>query len=80
MKQTEQFPPKDVQCKCGNVLTLDKQSDWCTKCVRKVFYHQKEQRRHQFNTIYLVVMALAIVFFLVYAFTEMVIIPMSYLK
>jgi len=80
MVQAKKPPPKDVQCKCGNILTLEKPSDWCTKCVRKVFYDPKDARWHQANRIYLVTVALITVFFLVYAFMELVIIPMSKLK
>ena len=77
MAQHEQLTPKDVKCKCGNVLTLDKKSDWCTKCVRKVFYDPKDQRRHTINNIYMRVLAVSIMFFLIYVFFELIITPMS---
>lgn len=80
MALTVKMPPKDVQCQCGNILTLEKPSDWCTKCVRKVFYDPKDARKHKINRIYVVTMALVTVFFLIYTFTELVLIPMSHLE
>ena len=77
MAQTEQFPPKDVQCKCGNVLTIEKRSDWCTKCARKVFYHKKDRRWNKINNIYLGITVIGIMSFLAYVFIKLILIPVS---
>ena len=74
------LPPKDVQCTCGNVITLQENSDWCTKCANKVFYDEKDQRRHRFHKYYTWVIILSVITFLTYIFIELLFEPVLNLK
>ncbi|CAB5105211.1 hypothetical protein D3OALGA1CA_4811 [Olavius algarvensis associated proteobacterium Delta 3] len=66
-------PPVDVTCKCGNVVQIEKERTWCTKCGHVVYVDPKQQRRHKLNIWYLSVMFIGTVFFLVYVYLELII-------
>lgn len=80
MGQLKGLPPKDVRCTCGNVITLEENSDWCKKCANKVFYNEKDQRRHRFHKIYVWAAILSVITFLTYVFIELIFVPVSHLK
>lgn len=67
--------PKTVTCRCGNALEMTQESDWCTKCARKVFYEDKDQRLHYWHNLYILGVVLAVVTFLAYVFLELLITP-----
>ncbi len=76
MGQRKKLPPKEVRCACGNVLTLEEKSDWCTKCAHKVFYDVKDQRRYRLHNIYTIGMILSVITFLTYVFIELIAVPL----
>ncbi len=63
--------PKTVECQCGNRIEMTQESDWCTKCVHKVFYDEKDQRRHRWDTLYMYGAILAVVSLLTYIFVAL---------
>ena len=67
--------PKTVECQCGNAIEMTQESDWCTQCANKVFYEEKDQRRHRWNSIYIYGIVLAVVTFLTYVFLELIVKP-----
>jgi hypothetical protein len=68
----EKLPPKQVQCKCGHVFTIDQKRKWCEKCAKPVFYDQKEKRSYQIYTLAVYGSILGVVTFLTYIFIEMI--------
>lgn len=71
-----EFPPKDVQCKCGNQLTVDSVRTWCEKCGKPVYYNPKDQNKHKLNNYYISILILAAIAFLGYIFMEMIAVPL----
>ena len=70
------LPAKDVACDCGNILTLNRKRDWCTKCGQPVFYNPKDKKWHKINKIYILAMFAAVICFVTYLFFEMIAIPL----
>ena len=66
------YPPKTVTCKCGNEVTVDRRRIWCLKCGDPVYYHQKEQKWHRINTIYVYVAFVAVILLVAYFFIELI--------
>ena len=66
------YPPKEVTCKCGNPLTLDRRRVWCPKCGQPTYYHEKEQRWHKINSLYVYVIFVAVILMIAYFFIEMI--------
>ena len=67
---------KQVECACGNSFTTQKFKSWCEKCCRPVFYHEKDKRKHQLNTYYVITMLVMVLMFITYLFVEMIAEPM----
>ncbi len=67
--------PKTVTCRCGNPIVMTEESDWCTKCVRKVYYHEKEQRSHRWDNMYIFGVIVVVITFLAYVFLELIVTP-----
>ena len=70
------LPPKEVQCPCGHVTTLELRKLRCIKCGKFVFYDEKEKRRHKNAQVYAVVMLAAAIGILTYLFIEMIVTPL----
>jgi hypothetical protein len=66
------YPPKSVTCKCGNQLTVDRRRVWCTKCGQPVYYHEKDQRWHRINALYIYVIFVSVILLVAYFFIEMI--------
>lgn len=69
------LPPKPVQCMCGRETVLEQESDWCMGCARKIFYEEKDQRRHKFHNLYIYGVMIAVITFLAYVFLELIVRP-----
>jgi DNA-directed RNA polymerase subunit RPC12/RpoP len=67
--------PKTVTCQCGKTIEMTEESDWCTHCASKVFYHEKDQRRHKWHNLYIFGVILGVITFLTYVFIELIITP-----
>lgn len=67
---------KQVKCKCGEVVSLDKKKTWCDKCGRPVFYDPKDAKKHKYNTIYIITLLVSAFTFLTYLFLEMIASPL----
>jgi hypothetical protein len=63
---------KEVACKCGNVLTVEGERAWCSKCGQPVYTDPKKQKRHRLNSLYLTVLFIGTITFLVYIYLELV--------
>lgn len=68
--------PKMVACKCGHTFETTLHKSWCQKCCRPVFYHEKDQRKHQISNYYLITMMAMALMFVVYLFVEMIASPL----
>jgi hypothetical protein len=77
---TMSLPPKDVQCKCGNTIRLEKKTDWCTKCCTKVFYDPKDQKKAKISAIYMYTVIIGVIFFIAYVFVELIAKPIMTIK
>lgn len=66
------FEPRQKQCACGNSLTVDRKRVWCTQCGKPVYYHDKDQKKHTLNSLYMGALIVATVLFLVYMFIELI--------
>jgi hypothetical protein len=75
-KMTNNLVPKLVECKCGHTFESSKHKSWCEKCCRPVFYHSKDQRRHQLSSYYLITMMISAMVFVTYLFLEMIAKPL----
>ena len=73
---TNNLELKIVQCKCGHAFESSKHKSWCEKCCRPVFYHAKDQRRHQLSNFYLITMMVTAIVFVGYLFLEMIAKPL----
>lgn len=71
-----EFPPKEVECKCGNRLTVDSVRSWCEKCGNPVYYHAKDQKKYKLNNYYICLLLLAAIAFLGFVFMEMIAVPL----
>lgn len=67
---------KTVQCKCGNSFESNRYKAWCQKCCRPVFYHAKDQRRHQWNNYYMITIMATAILFVTYLFVEIIAKPL----
>ena len=76
-EQKMSFPPKEVQCKCGNQLVVDGFRTWCEKCANPVYYHAKDQNKHKWNNYYISGLILAAIAFLGFVFIELIAIPLT---
>ncbi len=74
------LPPKKITCTCGHVMELTQSSDWCTKCVKKVYYHTKDRHKNKLNGIYIIFIIVMVFGFLTYIFTEMIAGPLMILE
>jgi predicted nucleic acid-binding Zn ribbon protein len=74
------LPPKEATCDCGHTITLEKQYEWCEKCMHKIFYHQKDKRRDKINTYYIYAVIVAVILFLGFVFTELIAVPLLMIK
>ena len=68
--------PKDVQCACGHITTLQTRKLLCIKCGKYVFYDSSEKRRHRLNTLYVITMLALAAGFVTYLFIEMIAEPL----
>ena len=73
---TSNLIQKTVQCKCGHEFETTKHKSWCEKCCRPVFYHTRDQRRHQWSNYYLISMMVSAAVFVTYLFLEMIAKPL----
>lgn len=67
--------PKEIKCECGNSLIIERESDWCLKCGKKVFYNAKARRADKLNSYYMYSLIILVGFFITYAFIELVVGP-----
>lgn len=74
------LPPKKITCSCGHVMELTQSSDWCTKCVTKVYYHRKDRHKNKLNGVYIVSVIVLVFGFLTYIFLEMIAGPLMILE
>ncbi|MFH1155516.1 MAG: hypothetical protein V1793_17050 [Pseudomonadota bacterium] len=72
-----EFKPIEKECKCGNVVVVDRQRVWCTECAKPVYYKDKEQKKHTINSVYMGFIILCTVLFLAYIFIEMIVRPLT---
>ncbi len=63
---------KEITCKCGNVVVVDGERNWCRKCGDPVYADPKRQKRHRLNSLYLTVLFIGSITFLVYVYLELV--------
>ena len=70
------LPPKDVQCRCGHITTLQTRKLLCIKCGKYVFYDASEKRRYWINSIYVITMLALAAGFVTYLFIEMIAKPL----
>jgi len=68
--------PKMVECKCGHVFESTINKAWCEKCCRPVFYHARDQKRHQWGHYYMVTMMVTALMFVTYLFLEIIARPL----
>ena len=66
---------KEITCQCGHTLMIDRSSDWCTKCAKRVFYDPKDERFNKINTYYMYTVVFGVIFFLTYVFVELIATP-----
>ncbi len=71
----KRLPPKEITCDCGNRMFLERETDWCDKCVSRVFYNEKDKKRNALNKWYYFVILLGVITFLAYFFIEMILTP-----
>ncbi len=69
------YSPKEVQCKCGNLIVVDKHRVWCTKCGKPVYHDPKKQRLHKVNNTYMMGLIIAVICFVAFMYIEMIAIP-----
>ncbi len=72
--------PKEVTCKCGHVLEIEKESTWCDKCGEKVYIDAKKGRYYKMNHIYFYLLLFGSISFLTYLFIELIINPVLKFK
>jgi hypothetical protein len=65
------------ECKCGNLVLVDRKRVWCPSCAKPVYHDEKDQKRHTVNSLYMGVIILCTVLFLSYIFLEMIIRPIT---
>ena len=70
------LPPKDVVCKCGHTMTIDRKKILCIKCGKYVFYNEEERRKHQTNTVYVVIAFASALGLITYFFIELIVTPL----
>jgi hypothetical protein len=68
--------PKQVQCNCGHISTLESKNALCVKCGQPVFYTSKDKKAHKRNHVYVVSMIVAVMTFLTYMFIELIAVPL----
>lgn len=44
--------PKEIVCNCGAPATIERETDWCTKCGKRIYYSKKARTRGKINEIY----------------------------
>ena len=69
-------PPKEIQCYCGHVMTLQSKKLRCIKCGKFVFYDETEKRRHTTSQFYVVAMLALAIGIIAYLFIEMIVEPL----
>ena len=69
--------PKQVQCNCGHIASLETKNARCIKCGQFVFYTSKDKKLYNRNHFYVVGMIAAVVTFLTYVFIELIAVPLS---
>jgi hypothetical protein len=74
------LPPKTVECKCGNTMTVTQKTNWCNKCMKQVFYHAKDQRLAKYDNLYMWAVVISVIFFLSYVFIELIAGPLMSFK
>ncbi len=75
-KMANDLALKTVECKCGHAFETRRHKSWCEKCCRPVFYHSKDQRRHQLNSYYMMTLMVTVLMFVTYLFVEMIAKPL----
>ncbi len=70
------YPGKTKTCQCGHTLTVDRKRIWCEKCGQPVYYHDKEQKQHRMNHVYVIGVIAVMGVMLTYLFMEMVATPL----
>ena len=71
----KKFPPKEIQCGCGHVFTIDRPRIWCEKCAKPVFYNDSDKRTYKRQTIIVYGVLLAVITFITYIFLELIVTP-----
>lgn len=71
-ESTMQLEPRQKSCACGNSLTVDRTRVWCTQCGKPVYYEDKDQNKHKWNTIYVGAMIVGTILLLAYMFIELI--------
>lgn len=66
------YTSKEIACKCGNIVTVDRERVWCKNCAQPVYYHEGAQSKHKWNTVYVGAMIICTIFFLSYMFMELI--------
>ncbi len=67
---------KQVQCRCGQVISMNSKKTWCDKCCRPVFYYEKDRKKDKLNNYYLLAVMALVFGFLSYLFVEMIAVPL----
>ncbi len=70
-----EYSPKEMQCKCGNTVVVDRERVWCKKCADPVYYNEKDQKKYGQNHIYVMCIIIFVFGFLAYIFLETIIMP-----
>jgi hypothetical protein len=68
--------PKEVRCSCGHSFETNCKADYCSKCGRKIFYDDKQNRQHRLNSYYFGAIVLIVATFLVYIYIELIASPL----
>ena len=71
------FEPKEMQCKCGNKMTVDTKRVWCTTCGKPVYHNPRNQLLHKLNNYYIMFIIALVIAFVAFIYIEVIAIPMS---
>jgi len=76
MEEHMEYQPKEIHCRCGHAIEVSRKSDYCSKCGNKIYYDDKQNRKHRLNSYYMSALVLAVVTFVVYIYIELIATPL----
>jgi hypothetical protein len=71
------YESKEIQCECGNTMTVDMKRVWCPTCGKPVYHHPRNQLLHKLNNYYIMFIIALVIAFVAFIYIEVIAIPMS---